>query len=133
MPFAIACLRAGAMASGSSAETTIALTFCCVSVWMNGICAAPVASEGPTCLNCPLSAVAASWPPDAATSKYGLLTAFGRKAMLRVVVVPLPPVLPPQATRARIAIPAVANCDPRLHLIASHLLMHCSPDLSADV
>ena len=62
---------------------------------MNGICAAPVASDGPTCLNCPLNAVAASWPPDAATSKYGLLTAFGRKAMLRAVVVPPPPVLPP--------------------------------------
>src|SRR5438105_7763563 len=91
---------------------------------MKGICAAPVASDGPTCLNCPLSAEAASWPPDAATSKYGLFTAFGRNAMLSVAagLAPPPPELPPHAATTRSAIPAMAICDPRLHLIASYLL-----------
>src|ERR1700674_1914207 len=104
MPAAIAALRAGAIALGSSAETTMALTFCWVSVWMKGTWAAPVASEGPTCLNVPLSAVAASCPPDAATSKYGLLTAFGRKAMLSVTVaVPDGVLLPPQAVMSSTA------------------------------
>src|SRR5947209_9782240 len=49
---------------------------------MKGTCAAPVASEGPTCLNCPPSSAAAICPPVAAVSKYGLFTAFGRKATL---------------------------------------------------
>src|SRR5947209_18551329 len=49
---------------------------------MKGTCAAPVASDGPTCLNCPPSSAAAICPPVAAVSKYGLFTAFGRKATL---------------------------------------------------
>src|SRR2546429_11224 len=47
---------------------------------MNGTCAAPVASDGPTCLNWPPSSAAAFFAPFAAVSKYGLLTAFGKKA-----------------------------------------------------
>src|SRR5579859_547596 len=102
----MACLRAGATALGSSPEMTIAPTCCSVRLVMNGTCAAALAEDGPTCLNCPLREVAASWPPLAAVSKYGLLICLGTKTMLRlpplllVAVGVLPPVVlpPPQAT-----------------------------------
>src|SRR5205809_769181 len=44
-----------------------------VRLVMKGTCATALAEDGPTCLNCPLRAVAASLPPEAAVSKYGLL------------------------------------------------------------
>jgi len=63
-------------------------------------------------LNVPPNVFAASLPPLAAVSKYGLLIAFGRKAMLRLLpplLLLVPPllvllpllVLPPQAARKK--------------------------------
>src|SRR5579885_762156 len=99
MPWAIACLRAGATALGSSPEMTMALTCCSVSVVIKGICAAALALDGPTCWNFPFRSFAASWPPEAAVVKYGLLTCLGRNAILSEAElapgVPPPPVLPP--------------------------------------
>src|SRR5450631_4193811 len=51
---------------------------------MNGTWAAPVAVDGPTCLNCPPNSPAACIAPVAAVSKYGLLTCLGRNATLSV-------------------------------------------------
>src|SRR6266481_9818491 len=87
----------GATALGSSPEMTMAPTCCSVRVVMNGTCAAAFAEDGPTCWNFPLRAVAASLPPEAAVSKYGLLICLGRNTMLRLLPVPVPlvGVLPP--------------------------------------
>src|ERR1700694_3771819 len=101
----MACFRDGATALGSSPEMTMAPTCCWVRLVMNGTWAAALAVDGPTCLNCPLRSLAASCPPEAAVSKYGLLTCLGTNTMLRLLLVPLvgvpPPVLvvppPPQA------------------------------------
>src|SRR5438874_9992874 len=101
----MACFRDGATALGSSPEMTMAPTCCWVRLVMKGTCAAALAEDGPTCLNCPLRDVAASLPPEAAVSKYGLLICLGTNTMLRLLPVPLggvpPPVLvvlpPPQA------------------------------------
>src|SRR5579884_3823848 len=101
MPCAIACLSAGATALGSSPEMTMAPTCCSVSVVINGTCAAALAEDGPTCLNCPFRSFAAFCPPAAAVSKYGLLICLGKNTMLRLLpeleppVEGLPPVLPP--------------------------------------
>src|SRR5438105_10367577 len=100
----MACFRDGATALGSSPEMTMAPTCCWVRFVMNGTWAAALAEDGPTCLNCPLSSLEASWPPEAAVSKYGLLICLGTNTMLRLLPVPLvgvpPPVLvvPQQAT-----------------------------------
>src|SRR5260370_7169564 len=91
----IVWLRGGATALGSSPEMTMAPTCCWVRLVMNGTLAAALAEDGPTCLNCPLRAVAASCPPEAAVSKYGLLIALGRNTMLRLLPVPLAEELPP--------------------------------------
>src|SRR5579859_3502984 len=102
----MACFRDGATALGSSPEMTMAPTCCWVRLVMNGTWAAALAEDGPTCWNFPLRAVAASLPPEAAVSKYGLLICLGRNTILRlppvlVVVGVAPPVLvvppPPQA------------------------------------
>src|SRR5579859_5668534 len=99
----MACFRDGATALGSSPEMTMAPTCCWVRLVMNGTWAAAFAEDGPTCLNCPLRAVAASLPPEAAVSKYGLLICLGTNTMLRLLLpvplgVPPPvPVVPPQA------------------------------------
>src|SRR5947209_7851038 len=85
MPCAIACFREGATALGSSPEMTIAPTCCSVRVVINGTCAAALAEDGPTCLNCPLRSFAAFCPPEAAVSKYGLLICLGRNTMLRLL------------------------------------------------
>src|SRR5437016_3974222 len=101
------------MALGSSAEMTIALTCCVVRVWMYGTWAAPLASDGPTCLKVPPSVLAASWPPEAATSKYALFTCFGRKAMLSLLLVDEELLLPPQAASNMAAAPASEAPRPR--------------------
>ena len=84
---------------------------------MNGTCAAAFAEDGPTCWNCPFRAVAASLPPEAAVSKYGLLICLGRKAIVSELLVALgvlpaeellPP--PPQAVRVKM----VRTMSPRL-------------------
>src|SRR5437868_10478927 len=99
----MACFRDGATALGSSPDITMAPTCCWVRLVMNGTCAAALAEDGPTCLNCPFRSLAACCPPVAAVSKYGLLTCLGTNTMLRLLPVPLvgvpPPVLvvPPQA------------------------------------
>src|SRR6266550_3249353 len=68
---------------------TMAPTCCSVRVVMNGTCAAAFAEDGPTCWNCPFRAVAASLPPEAAVSKYGLLICLGRKAIVSEPLVAL--------------------------------------------
>src|SRR5712671_2307576 len=101
----MACFRDGATALGSSPEITMAPTCCWVRLVMNGTCAAALAEDGPTCLNCPLRSLAACCPPEAAVSKYGLLTCLGTNTMLRLLLEPVPLVevlpavlvLPPQA------------------------------------
>src|ERR1051326_1033731 len=92
----MACFRDGATALGSSPEMTIAPTCCWVRLVMEGPCAAAFAEDGPTCLNCPLRALAASLPPEAAVSKYGLLICLGRNTMLRLPPVPVVGVVPPE-------------------------------------
>src|SRR5262245_7022025 len=57
---------------------------------MNGIWAAGFESVAPICLNWPPSSVAAFCAPVAAASKYGLLTAFGMKTMLRLALADAP-------------------------------------------
>src|SRR6187397_609860 len=111
MPVAMARLSAGTSAFGSLADTAMAPTRWLVSVLMNGTWAGAEASDGPTCLNLPPSAAAAFLPPLAAVSKYGLLTAFGRKATLGGFLLALPddellllldePLSPPHAATAR--------------------------------
>src|SRR5712692_4935430 len=101
---------------------TMAPTCCWVRLVMKGTCAAALAEDGPTCLNCPLRVVAASCPPLAAVSKYGLLICLGTNTILRlpavllVAVGVLPPlfVVPPQAasissTKTRKPGPSVWN------------------------
>src|SRR5712691_7252226 len=102
----MACFRDGATALGSSPEMTMAPTCCWVRLVMNGTCAAALAEDGPTCLNGPLRSLAASCPPDAAVSKYGLLICLGKNTMLRLLpvlvgVLPPVPVVPPQAASSR--------------------------------
>src|SRR3954454_24945670 len=83
MPWALAFCSAGTTALGSLAEMTIASCFCVVSVLMYDTCDEAVASDGPTRLNSPLSAVTASSPPLSEIVKYGLLICLGRKAIFR--------------------------------------------------
>src|SRR3954470_5055893 len=83
MPWALAFCSAGTTALGSLAEMTIASCFCVVSVLMYDTCDDAVASDGPTRLNSPLSALTASWPPLSEIVKYGLLICLGRNAIFR--------------------------------------------------
>src|SRR6516162_7271205 len=91
---------------------TMAPTCCSVSVVMKGTCAAAFAEDGPTCWNCPLRAVAASLPPEAAVSKYGLLICLGRKAIVSELleldvafgVLPVEELLPPPPQEASVKI-----------------------------
>src|SRR5205823_1643257 len=94
IPCCIACLRAGDRALGSLAETTMAFTCCAVKLLIQVTWSDALAVDGPTCLNDPFSAVAACFAPLAAVSKYGLLMALGRNAILSVFP-PLLGVLPP--------------------------------------
>src|SRR3954471_1321726 len=81
MPWALAFCSAGTTALGSLAEMTIASCFCVVSVLMYDTCDDAVASDGPTRLNSPLTALTASIPPLSEIVKYGLLICLGRKAI----------------------------------------------------
>src|SRR6201991_4582133 len=91
MPAARAFCSAGTTAFGSLAEMTIASCFCVVSVLMYDTCDDAVASDGPTRLNSPLSALTASSPPLSEIVKYGLLICFGRKAIFRPSLIAPPP------------------------------------------
>src|SRR5436305_15304757 len=91
----MACFSDGATAFGSSPDMMMAPTGCWVRLVMNDTCAAALAADGPTCLNCPLRSLAACCPPEAAVSKYELLTCFGTNTMLRLLPVPLVGVPPP--------------------------------------
>ena len=75
---AIACLSAGATASGSSAEMMIALTPCVVRSVMNGIWRSALASFGPTWVTVPPSSPAALSMPVFAAAKYLLTMSLGR-------------------------------------------------------
>src|SRR5947209_19439182 len=96
----MACFSDGATALGSSPDITMAPTCCWVRLVMNGTCAAALAEDGPTCLNCPLRSLAACCPPEAAVSKYGLLICLGRNTTLRLLPVPVVEVLPAELPQA---------------------------------
>src|SRR3954454_16751680 len=91
MPWALAFCSAGTTALGSLAEMTIASCFCVVSVLMYDTCDDAVASDGPTRLNSPLTALTASSPPLSEIVKYGLLICLGRKAIFRPGLISAPP------------------------------------------
>src|SRR4051795_6366289 len=91
MPWALAFCSAGTTALGSLAEMTIASCFCVVSVLMYDTCDEAVASDGPTRLYSPLSALTASSPPLSEIVKYGLLICLGRKAIFRPSLICPPP------------------------------------------
>src|SRR3954453_18549773 len=92
MPAALAFSSAGTTAFGSFALITIASCFCVVSVLMYDTCEDALASDGPTRLYSPLTALTASSPPLSETVKYGLLICLGRKAIFSPSLIdPLPP------------------------------------------
>src|SRR3954462_2144619 len=91
MPCARALSSAGTTALGSLAEMTIASCFCVVSGLMYDTCDEAVASDGPTRLNVPLTALTASSPPLSEIVKYGLLICFGRNAIFRPDLISPPP------------------------------------------
>src|SRR3954465_871643 len=92
MPAALAFSSAGTTALGSFALITIASCFCVVSVLMYDTCDEAVASDGPTRLYSPLTALTASSPPLSEIVKYGLLICLGRKAIFSPSLIdPLPP------------------------------------------
>src|SRR3954453_15127086 len=91
MPAALAFSSAGTTAFGSFALITIASCFCVVSVLMYDTCDEALASDGPTRLYSPLTALTASSPPLSEIVKYGLLICLGRKAIFKPGLIAPPP------------------------------------------
>src|SRR2546423_1172211 len=86
------------MELASAAEITRASYCCWTTVLMNCTCAEPLASVGPVWSHVAPSSWQAFFAPVNAASKYGMLTALGRIAILRpLLTLPPPPEPPPDA------------------------------------